>query len=280
MKLQEMVFDIPPGPVAALRAGDPHGPRVLALHGWLDNAASFIPLAARLPHLDLVMLDLPGHGRSAHLGPGAEYTLAVALNAALDVADALGWDRFALLGHSMGAGLASLLAASVPQRVERLAAIEALGSLAESPERTTQRLREGMAAARALPGKQLRVFRDLAAPVRARMQANQLGESSARLLVERGVIERDGGYVWSSDPRLTLPTLQRFTEAQIQQLVSGIECPTQVVYADPPQPYLPEPLRSQRAALLPHGRLTILSGSHHLHMEDPQAVAAVLYDFF
>ena len=280
MKLQEMVFDIPLGPVAALRTGDPHGPRVLALHGWLDNAASFIPLAARLPHLDLVMLDLPGHGRSAHLGPGAEYTLTVALNAALDVADALGWGRFALLGHSMGAGLASLLAASVPQRVDRLVAIEALGSLAESPERTTQRLREGMAAARALPGKQLRVFRDLAAPIRARMQANQLTEHSARLLVERGVVERDGGYVWSSDPRLTLPALQRFTEAQIHQLVSGIECPTQVVYADPPQPYLPEPLRSQRAALLPHGRLTILSGSHHLHMDDPQAVAAVLRDFF
>ena len=115
---------------------------------------------------------------------------------------------------------------------------------------------------------------------------NEVGLSTAavhervRKLVERGVIERDGGYVWSSDPRLTLPTLQRFTEVQIQQLVTCIECPTQVVYANPPQPYLPEPLRSQRAALLPHGRLTILSGSHHLHMEDPQAVAAVLHDFF
>ena len=63
--------------------GEAQGPKVLALHGWLDNAASFIPLAGQLPHLDLVMLDLPGHGRSAHLGPGAEYTLSVALNACL-----------------------------------------------------------------------------------------------------------------------------------------------------------------------------------------------------
>ena len=280
MSSQEVGFDIPLGRITALRVGEAKGPKVLALHGWLDNAASFIPLAGQLPHLDLVMLDLPGHGRSAHLGPGAEYTLSVALNAALDVADVLGWDRFALLGHSMGAGIASILAASVPERIERLVAIEALGSLAESTERTTQRLREGVAASRALSGKQLRVFKDLATPIRARMQANQLSESSARLLVERGVVERDGGYVWSSDPRLTLPALQRFTEAQIQQLVMGIECPTRVVFADPAQSYLPESLRSQRAALLPHGQLIVLPGTHHLHMDDPQAVAAAIGDFF
>ena len=34
---------------------------VIALHGWLDNAASFLPLAARFEGFDLVALDLPGH---------------------------------------------------------------------------------------------------------------------------------------------------------------------------------------------------------------------------
>ncbi len=48
-------------------------------------------------------------------------------SATYDVADALGWDRFSLLGHSMGAGIASLTA-SVSDRVERLVAIEALGA--------------------------------------------------------------------------------------------------------------------------------------------------------
>ncbi|MDR6841892.1 alpha/beta fold hydrolase [Pseudoxanthomonas sacheonensis] len=280
MNLEEIGFDIPFGRIAGLRSGTTGGPKVLALHGWLDNAASFLPLASQLPALDLVMLDLPGHGRSGHLGPGADYNLLVTLNAVLDVVDALGWERFALLGHSMGAGIGSILAASLPQRVERLVAIEALGALAEAPERTAQRLRDGVAAARALPAKKLRVFPDLGAPVRARMQANQLSEASARLLVERGVTAVDGGFVWSSDPRLTLPALQRMTEAQVRALIAAIDCPVRVIFADPAQTYLPEPLRSERAALLPQGELTVLPGIHHLHMEAPVEVAHAIGGFF
>ena len=280
MNLQEVAFDITLGRLTGLRAGNPHGPKVLALHGWLDNAASFVPLAEQLPELDLVMLDLPGHGRSVHLGPGAEYTFVVNMNAILDVADTLGWERFGLLGHSMGAGIASLLSASVPQRVDRLVAIEAIGGLAEAPGRNTARLRDSMAAARAFPSKALRVFPDLVAPIRARMQANQLSEPCAQLLVERGVVAQGGGYVWSSDPRLTLPTLQRFTEAQVRELIAGIECPTRVVFANPPQVYLPEPLRSERAGLLPRGELVVMDGTHHLHMETPVAVARAIGGFF
>ena len=179
----------------------------------------------------------------------------------------------------MGAGIGSILAASLPQRVERLVAIEALGALAETPERTVTRLRQGVAAMRALPSKRLRVFPDLAAPIRARMQANQLSEPCARLLVERGVVAVEGGFAWSSDPRLTVDTLQRMTEDQVRALVQGIECPTRVVFADPPQTYLPEPLRSERAGLLPRGELTVIAGTHHLHMEDPAALAAVIGDF-
>jgi pimeloyl-ACP methyl ester carboxylesterase len=74
--------------------------------------------------------------------------------------------------------------------------------------------------------------------------------------------------------------MQRMTEAQVRQLIAGIECPTRVVFADPPQTYLPEPLRSERAALLPRGELTVLPGSHHLHMEMPEAVAAAIGGFF
>jgi pimeloyl-ACP methyl ester carboxylesterase len=253
---------------------------VLALHGWLDNAASFVPLAGLLRDIELVAPDLPGHGRSAHLPQGADYSFAGAVNSVLDIADALGWERFALLGHSMGAGIGSLVAAACPQRIERFVAIEALGALAEAPERTVARLRDAIAAMRNVARRPLRVFPDIDTAIRARMQANALDEPTARLLVERGLAVVDGGHAWSSDPRLTLPTTIRMTEPQVLALVRGIECPTLVIHADPAQPYLPDDLRRARAAALPRGTLKVLRGGHHLHMQQPAEVAAAIGDFF
>ena len=276
--LGECALDTPYGRLAGLRGGQ--GVPVLALHGWLDNAASWVPLAAHLQGIELVALDLPGHGRSPHLPEGAEYSLAGTVHTVLDAADALGWERFAILGHSMGAAIGSILSAAAPERVTRFLAIEALGALADREDRTASRLRESVAARRALAGKSLRVFPDRDTAIRARMQANQLSEPVARLLVERGTRAVPGGFEWSSDPRLTVSTAVRLTEGQVRDLLTHIECPVQVLYADPAPPYFPDALRRERAALLPRGEVQVLAGSHHLHMEDPSAVAAAIGTFF
>ena len=282
--MRELAIDTPLGRIAGLHAGTPGAPRVLALHGWLDNAASFLPLAPFLDGIELVAIDMPGHGRSAHLPAGADYSFAGALANLLDVADALGWDRFGLLGHSMGGAIASLLAAACPERVTRLLAIEAIGTLAETPEQTVPRLREALAAQRALRDKRLRVFPDVDSAVRARQFASRvpgsgLGEAEVRLLVARGLRAVDGGYTWSSDPRLTLPTLVRMTEAQVGALVAGIACPVRAIFADPAQPYLPDALRRSRTRLLPAGEIVVMPGGHHLHMQQPAEVAAAIGDF-
>ena len=288
--MREFAVDIPLGRIAGLRWGEPGAAKVLALHGWLDNAASFVPLLRHLPGLDVVAIDQPGHGRSAHLPAGSDYSFVGAINAILDVADALGWERFALLGHSMGAGIASMIAAACPQRIERLVAIEALGALAETPDRTVARMREAVAANRALQAKRLRVFPDIDTAVRARTYASRvpgsgLDEALVRLLVERGVravCSETGacGYEWSSDPRLTLPTMTRMTEPQVEDLLAGIECSVRAIFADPAQPYLPDDLRRRRVALLPRGELIVIPGGHHLHMQQPAEVAAAIGDFF
>lgn len=276
--LHETTLEIPLGRLSALRGGT--GDRkVIALHGWLDNAASFVPLAQALDGLELLALDLPGHGRSVHLPRGTGYTFESAVHHVLDVADALGWERFALLGHSMGAGIASFIAASMPDRVERMVCIEALGALPEAVDRTASRMREAVAAVRALRSKQLRVFPSLEPAIRARMTANQLSEAAARLLVERGVDAVPGGFRWSSDPRLTVPTFLRPTDAQVLDIVAGIACPVLAVFAEPAQPYLPDATRRRYVAALPQGRALFLPGTHHLHMETPAAIAGAIDAF-
>lgn len=280
--MRPCALETPFGTVGALRAGEAGARRVLALHGWLDNAASFVPLSQHLRGIDLVAIDLPGHGATAHLPLTADYLLVTFARAAFAAADALGWQQFALLGHSLGGVVASVMAAAQPRRIERLLAIEALGALAEKEERTTQRLRDAFDAHRNLADKQLRVFPDVATAARARLQAGtgDLGEAAALLLVERGLREVEGGFVWRSDPRLTMPTAVRMSEAQSRDIVANIECPVRVIYAEPAQSYFPDALRRERAALLRHGELIVLPGSHHLHMDDAAGTAAAIGDFF
>jgi pimeloyl-ACP methyl ester carboxylesterase len=69
------------------------------------------------------------------------------------------------------------------------------------------------------------------------------------------------------------------TQPQIDDVLAAIECPTLAVFAEPAQPYLPEAERRRRVALLPHGRMVALPGGHHLHMQQPQAVAQVIAPF-
>ncbi|KGM53302.1 hydrolase [Lysobacter arseniciresistens ZS79] len=287
--MREFAVDTDFGRIAGLRGGAAGAPRVLALHGWLDNAASFVPLQPHLPGIELVAPDLPGHGASAHLPPAAEYTVVNAARAMFAVADALGWDRFGLLGHSLGAAVASVMAAAAPERIEGLVAIEALGALAEDIDRSALRLHRAFSEPRSAR-RALRVFPDIAAAVEARLATGGIEPAAARLLVERGVAparfddDRGGslpaGCTWRSDPRLTRPTAIRMSEDQVRDLLGAIECPTRVVYANPAQPYFPESLRRARFACLRHGELVVLDGGHHLHMEQPEAVARAIGGHF
>ncbi len=64
----------------------------------------------------------------------------------LAAADALGWERFSLLGHSLGAAVASFTAAAAKSRIEQMLLIEGLGPLSgdarDEPERLRRYLRQ------------------------------------------------------------------------------------------------------------------------------------------
>lgn len=278
--MHELRLETRRGRIAGLRGGQPGAPRLLALHGWLDNAASFLPMAPWLVEsFDLVALDLPGHGWSAHRPEGAWYTFVDWLDDVLAALEALGWPRCHVLGHSMGGAIASVFAAAAPGRVGKLALIEALGPLPAVSGQALDALRRALQERRRVDEKRLRVFADPAEAVTARMQANGLSEPAARLLVERSLAPVEGGFIWRTDPRLTLTTPQRAHEAQIREWLQGIEAPTLVIAADPPSDVLAHPALRERFALLRDGHVRHLPGHHHLHMDEPAPVARALVDF-
>jgi pimeloyl-ACP methyl ester carboxylesterase len=270
------------GEISGLRTGDPAGPKLLALHGWLDNAASFEPLFPYLGGFDLVAIDLPGHGGSAHRAEGYDYVYVDWLHDVLDVLDALHWPRAHLLGHSMGATIASTLAAAAPERVERLALIEGLGPLGGQAEGAGERLREAVAARRSMALRQAegpRLIPTVAAAVTARLMATPMRPDDAERIVRRNLRVVDGGFAWRSDPRLRLPSSIRLTEAAIRSILAAIEAPTLLLAAAPAPPYFTPAQRAERAAQVRDLRIDVVEGSHHVHMERPEQVGPMLQAF-
>ncbi len=271
---RERTLDLPGLRLAAQAWGDPALPPLLALHGWLDNAGSFARLAPRLARRrQVIALDLPGHGRSAHRPAGAHYHFVDYVDTLLAAADALGLARFDLLGHSLGGAVASLVAVAAPGRVDRLALIEALGPLADDGSRTLERFRDAHAARAGAAGRRLRVFAGLDAAIAARVAAGGLDAGAARPIVERGVRAVAAGVVWSSDPRLTLPSPVHLAESQVRALLAGLRTPTLLLLAVPETPYLPAAMIAARAAGVADLRIRYLAGGHHLQLDRPDAVA-------
>lgn len=267
--------------LAALESGPADAPPLLALHGWLDNGASFAPLSAHLPDRRLVALDLPGHGHSDHLpaSPFVHYNFAESVPVVLAAADALQLGDFDLLGHSMGAGIASLVAAAAPERIRRLALIEGLGPLPDVPDSTLSRFAAAVLARVAARPRSLRVFGDIDSAAVARSRASGLPADLVRPIIERALIEVDGGYRWRSDPRLTEASLVRVAEGQVHRLLAGIACPTWLLLAQPETPYLPGAMMRSRAGCVADIRTEHLAGHHHLHLEHPAEVATRLGEF-
>lgn len=98
------------------------GRPVLLVHGFTadhDEVAGVLePLADRGWHA--VAPDLRGHGRSDRPADPGAYSFELMAADVVALADDLGWDRFALVGHSMGGAVAQLVALDRPERLTGL----------------------------------------------------------------------------------------------------------------------------------------------------------------
>lgn len=278
---EEVRLSLPHIEVAAHLYGPENGQPVIALHGWLDNAATFSRLAPLLDGLRIVALDLPGHGHSDHRPFGSAYNIWDYAHDVLQTAEQFGWRRFSLLGHSMGAIVAVLLAGAMPERVERLALIDGVipftGEAADAP----QKLGESLRALLTVEDKRKPVYATFEQAVAARMKGvGAVSWEAAELLAQRGLMPVPGGYTWRTDARLMLPSPMRLSRAHAQAFIQAVACPASLVLAE--QGLMVEPDLLELAQSLPFN-LCHLPGGHHLHLDDQagaMAVAAVFNPFF
>lgn len=253
---------------------------VLALHGWLDNAASFQPLAPLLKDTRLISLDWPGHGHSSHIPPGMTYHFVDYITYLHECIDTLGQKSVTLLGHSLGGAVGTLFAGAFPEKVAELVLIEAFGPIPSRDHEAQRRLREHVERRLLLNDRDMPVYAKPEKAVRARLMATPMAESSARLIVERNLAETAEGWTWRTDQRLTLPSPQRFAEPQVTNILQQITCPTLLITAEEGMLHsggvFPVTKRLGAVAHLQH---RAIPGNHHLHMDTPEPVAALINDF-
>lgn len=273
---RELRLDVGWGELAALAWPNPGAPRVLCLHGWMDNAASFAPLAEHLADFDLVALEYAGHGHSDHRPRGARYYLHDYFFDAVAALDALGWSRCRLVGHSLGTAIAVTCAAAEPARVEAIALLDGLGMLSEPGSKAVDRLRRSLASVRR-DRRHRRAYRDIEQAALVRQANNPMALDSARLLAERALQGEPGALSWRTDPRIMWTSPQYGSEAAAQAVLAGVECPA-LVWATPTiTDYLGERFEARLACLVNH-RLVQGEGSHHVHMDRPETVAPDLIE--
>jgi len=278
MKATPVNIRLPWGTLAGLHWPRPGAAKVLCLHGWLDNAASFVPLSPFLRDFDLLALDFAGHGFSSHRPEASHYYLAnfmYDLDTALDV---LGWDACHIIGHSMGGGVASCFAAALPERVNRLVLLDGVGILSLPANRTAKQLRLSMQSVRK-DRSILRPYESVEDAMRARQKSSPLSDEAARLLCERSLEHTGDYYQWRTDPRLGWRSPQWFTDDQVLNLLAAIRAATLVITSPAAIDYLGEDMLHQRLAAIADCKYVTDAGHHHFHMEQPEHIGSHITEF-
>ncbi|MEC9283429.1 MAG: alpha/beta hydrolase [Bdellovibrionota bacterium] len=260
--------------------GSADKPKLLCIHGWLDNAASFFKMIPFLKeHFHLYLLELPGHGHSEHLGKSAHYHLLDSITWIEDFRRKLDLDKLNFCCHSLGGVLAGLYSASFPENVNFLFSIEALGPISAPEDLGPESLRKYTKLYLSQKQKERKNHPSIESCIAARIRDGGVSREDAKLIVDRGVIEHNHQYQWTFDRKLQISSPLRMTEKQVQNFLSAIECPYHLIVATDGISILRNVLK-ERSKAVKNLKIHNMTGGHHVHMEKPEELCQILADAF
>lgn len=238
---------------------DGTGPAVLLLHGFPATGRLWSRVAPALISAGYRVLvpDLPGYGES-DAAPGEGVDMGHQARWLLELSDALGIARAAVVAHDVGSAAAQLLLSMAPQRVRGLVVLDGVyaGEWAMEAIASIQTW-DPADARRLFPVLARRLGKS--ADMRAMLTAYEGEEGGLRLIRAA----RD------LDPRQTL---------HIGATLRAIGAPALVLWGEHDD-FLPVGSVARPLAELLEAALIMLPGGHFTPLDCPQQVASALIDF-
>ena len=243
-------------------------PVLCFLHGGSAHAHWFdVVTPAFIDRFHVIALDQRGHGESQWAEPPAYATENFAADL-LGFIDALGWERVALIGHSMGGHNAMSFAAWHPDRVSALVIVDSRPTI--PTDRLDRLRRRGERTLRPYPTCE-------AAAQSFRLLPRETMADPALLahLGAEGVVERDGAWVYRFDPASNAGR----HPVDAWTLLDRITAPTLIARGEL-SPVLPRDMADKlRAAIRGATLVEIPASYHHLVLDNPAGFVQELDKF-
>ena len=272
VEIEEICYEVGTMSLHGLACGREDDEVVLCLHGWLDNAASFLPLipllAAKFPQKRIIAIDWPGHGFSSHRSVDAFYHFVDWTFDLLQLFEINQWSNVDIIGHSMGGMVATAFSAAFPEKVRSLTLIDSIGFINSKAEETTAQLRQGMLSRLKGFGKNKSVHASVDSAIKARVSVSDLSYEQAKIIVQRGLVKKGDGYVWRADSRLRLASPYRLTLPQAEQFIRDVKVPVQLIHGKQGMELVTSGIK-HFSPLFNDFTCSEIEGGHHCHMEKP-----------
>lgn len=259
--------------------GPEDGPIVLCLHGILDQAMVWEEVALQLARQGyrVVAPDLRGHGRSQHTALGSAYHLLDFVTDIDALVQELKVGSVVLVGHSLGALVASLLAAGRPGLARKLVLVEPPVLRQGSQEDGAKILTTYLDYTVSTPVHKVLPDLEVAAK-RLRGAMPSLSAEWAERLARRNTEQADGGVRWRWDPRLRTRLGTAFGGMYggpefLQELCGCIEIPAELVFGADSELNFPDHFLE---TVLPAARRITVPGGHHPHLVAPTRLADII----
>jgi pimeloyl-ACP methyl ester carboxylesterase len=274
-------------PIHVLEWSDEGVPFVL-LHGFGNEAHIYDDFAPKVaPYYRTVAIDLRGHGDSGH-DPERRYDYEYHVQDLERVTEALGIERFVLLGHSLGGRIATLFAGTHPARMAGLVLVD---SGPELDARGTLRIRLDLERA-ATSGGGTMAIASVAEYERQLSIAYPAAQPDAIARMARhGLRPREGGgFERKTDPafhqgsgRMTAAEAEEREKRIARELwdaLARVPCPTLLVRGAASDVLSADVADRMVEEVLPQGRLAVVArASHSVMTDNPEGFAEAVCAF-